>query len=200
MKKTEYINRLILNTGMSCADNGEERIFLAHSQEIEEVVYNDDCYTTLFELDENGYMKRAADILVESDFDNLYEEYMECDKGKEVVMHENLYDDVPHAYVKANWNDYDHYLQMHSEHGINTDYYDITDAEIVEGVCYDASGCIIQDYPNTEHQDFYKFVARDGREFYIKKTHPFFIDESDYCFELINKEEFEEYDNGEVEE
>ena len=32
-----------------------------------------------------------------------------------------------------------------------------------------------------------------GKEYYIKETHPFFIDEHDYIYELITKEEFEEY-------
>ena len=198
MKKFKYYNRIILNTGISCGDCDKERIFLAHSNDIEEVVYNDDSYTSLYELDESGYMTRADDVLNEDEFDSLYEEYQECDKGKEVEMHENYHDDEPMPYVKANWTDYDHYLQLSSEHGINTELYDITDAEIIEGVCYDASGCIGQDYPNTEHQDFYKFVANDGREFYIRKTHPFFIDDTDYTFELISKEEFEEYDDGEL--
>ena len=200
MKKFKYYNRLILNTGIFGGDNDTERIFLAHSTDIEEVVYNDDTYTTLYELDESGYMSRADDELTESEFDNLYEEFQDCDNGKEVEMHENYYDDDPQPYVKADWHDYEHHIRLYSEHGINTDCYDVTDAEIIEGVCYDASGCIGQDYPNTEHQNFFKFVANDGREFYVTKTHPFFIDDSDYCFDLISKEEFEEFDDGVVEE
>ena len=63
-----------------------------------------------------------------------------------------------------------------------------------------ASGCVSQDYPNEEHQNFFKFVADNGEIYYIKETHPFFIDDHDYIFEIITKEEFEEYDNGIVNE
>ena len=200
MKKCQYYNRLIINTGIECSD-GSETIFLAHSKNIEEVVYNDGSYTVLYELDDSGYMVRAADVVNENMFDDLYVEYDEtCDEGREVFMFENYHDDEPMPYVKAEWGPFDHYLELSSEHGINTNTYDITDADIIEGVCYIASGCVTQDYPNEEHQNFFKFVANNGETYYIKKTHPFFIDDHDYVFEIITKEEFEEYDNGEISE
>lgn len=200
MNKWKYYNRLIINTGIECAD-GTEKIFLAHSKNIEEVVYNDGSYTELYEVDDSGYMDRAADVVTKNMFDDLYEEYDEtCDKDKEVFMFENYHDDEPATYVKANWDNYEHYLELESEHGINTDNYNITNADIIEGVCYIASGCINQDYPNEEHQNFFKFVAVNGETYYIKETHPFFIDEHDYIFEIITKYEFEEYDNGEISE
>ena len=200
MKKCQYYNRLIINTGIECSD-GSEKIFLAHSKNIEEVVYNDGSYTVLYELDDSGYMVRAADVVNENMFDDLYEEYDEtCDKGKEVFMFENYHDDEPMPYVKANWDNYEHYLELESEHGINTDTYDITDSDIIEGVCYMASCCILQNYPSHEHQNFFKFVADNGEIYYIKETSPFFIDDQDYLFEIITKDEFEEYDNGEISE
>lgn len=200
MNKWKYYNRLIINTGIECAD-GSEKIFLAHSKNIEEVVYNDGSYTELYEVDDSGYMDRAGDVVTENKFDDLYEEYDEsCDKGKEIFMFENYHDDDPMPYVKAIWDNYEHNLVLESEHGINKEYYDITDADIIEGVCYMASGCILQNYPSHEHQNFFKFVSNDGKEYYIKETHPFFIDEHDYVFEIITKEEFEEYDNAEISE
>lgn len=200
MKKWELFNRLIINTEIANSD-GSEKIFLAHSSDIEEVVYNDGSYTVLYEVDDSGYMVRAGDVVTEDMFDNLYEEYDEtCDKGKEVFMFENYKDDEPMPYVKANWDNYDHYLELSSDHGINTATYGITDADIIEGVCYMASCCILQNYPIHEHQNFFKFVASNGDTYYVKETHPFFIDDHDYCFEIITKDEFEEYDNGEISE
>ena len=200
MEKWKHFNRLIINTEIENAD-GSEKIFLAHSKNIEEVVYNDGSYAELYEVDDSGYMNRAADVVNENMFDDLYVEYDEtCDEGKEVFMFENYHDDEPMPYVKAEWGPFDHYLELSSEHGINTDTYDITNADIIEGVCYMASGCVSQDYPNEEHQNFFKFVADNGEIYYIKETHPFFIDDHDYIFETITKEEFEEYDNGEISE
>ena len=200
MKKWQYYNRLVLNTGIESADD-TELIFLAHTKNIEEVVYNDGSYTELYEVDDSGYMDRAADVVTENKFDDLYEEYDEtCDKGKEIFMFENYHDDEPMPYVKAIWDNYEHNLVLESEHGINTESYDITDADIIEGVCYMASGCVTQDYPNEEHQNFFKFIANNEETYYIKETHPFFIDDHDYVFEIITKEEFEEYDNGEISE
>ena len=201
MNKWKYYNSLIINTGIECSDDGTEKIFLAHSKNIEEVVYNDGSYTELYEVDDSGYMVRAKDVVTENKCDDLYEEYVETfDKGKEVFMFENYHDDEPMPYVKAEWESFEHYLELSSEHGINTDTYDITDADIIEGVCYIASGCINQDYPNQAYKSFFKFVAINGETYYIKETHPFFIDEHDYTFEIITKDEFEEYDNGEINE
>lgn len=187
MKEYKYANRLII---------AEEGIFLAHKSEIGEVVYNDGSYTTLYELDDKDVITRAGDTLTEADFEHgLYEEFdSSCDGKKEKLFFENYYDDDKKPYVKAGWEDYDHYLRLESEHGINTSYYDVTEAEIIEGKCFMAESYIEQDYPNTCHQNFFKFVAEDGREFYVKKTHPFFTDDYDYCYEFIEEEEFKEYE------
>lgn len=186
---------MIVNTGIENSD-GTEKIFLAHSKNIEEVVYNDGSYTNLYKLDESGYITNASDVVTKNDFEDLYEEYDEsCDNGKKVFMFENYHDDEPMPYVKAIWNNYEHNLELESEHGINTDTYDITDTDIIEGKCYCASGCIQQDYPNKEHQSFFKFVSRNGTIYYVKETHPFFIDNDDYLFKIITKEEFEKYDD-----
>lgn len=192
MKKFNSFNRLII-------DKENDRIFLAHSNDIDEVTYNDGTYADLYRL-EDGVMYHVRDDepLTESDFDDLYEEYTDFDeecKHKKFEF-ENEYDEIG-AYAKAEWCNYDEhrYIHFESEHGINTSSYDFDeDTEIIEGNCYISYDYIIQDYPNTQHQNFYKFEASDGKEYYIKETHPFFIDKSDYCYEMIDKEEFEKYD------
>lgn len=200
MKKYNRYNRLIINSGITDGE-GAERIFLLNKDSLTEVAFNNEAYSyaQCYRIDENGYMDRAEDILYEEDFDKLYYKADETDPKEAIEMFETLYDDDPQPFVKAAWDNHDHYLSFEFQHGINTShYYFDEDIEIIEGVCYDASSCILQNYPHHEHQDFYKFVANDGREFYIKKTHPFFIDEADCTFELISKEDFEEYDDGEL--
>lgn len=195
MKKINYYNTLVIDKNNEV--DGHDFIFLIHHLDIEEVVYNNGTYSNLYRLDEVGNIVRAKNKLYKSDFGELYEEFDEnCDNKKEQFMFENYYDDEPKPYVKADWDDHEHFLEMVSEHGINKSHYDITNAEILEGTCYEASGCIPQEYPNTECQSFYKFVTADGKVYHIKETHPFFIDEHDYIFETITKEELEEYDDG----
>lgn len=200
MKKYNRYNRLIINSGITDGE-GAERIFLLNKDSISEVAFNDEAYSyaQCYCVDENGYMDKAEDILYEEDFDKLYYKADETDPKEAIEMFETLYDDDPQPFVKASWDNHDHYPSFDSEHGINTSHYEFDeDTEIIEGICYKADDDIPQDYPHTEHQDFYRFVANDGREFYIKETHPFFIDESDYVFELISEEDFGEYDNGEL--
>ena len=192
MTQTKY-NRLIINSGISDGE-GCERIFLFRASNLRTVAFNNEAYSyaQCYRLNEDGYMERAEDVLWEDDFDELYYEADETDK--DVEMFETLYDDEPKPFVKADWNNHDHYLQLTSEHGINTSEYSFDESvEIIEGVCYDSQYYIEQDYPGTPFQNFFKFVSNDGKEYYIKETHPFFIDEHDYIYELITKEEFEEY-------
>ena len=193
MKKKEYYNRLIIKSGIyDCEDN--ERIFLCSDGSLRNIAYNDGSYAPCYHI-EDGLMVKADDILYEQDFDALYYAADESDKPEDIEMYETPYDDEPQPFVKAGWHNHDHYLRLESEHGINTSYYDFdSDVEIIEGVCYEAASCIPQDYPNTECQSFYKFVANDGREFYIRETSPFFADEQDYTFELITEDEFSEYE------
>ena len=187
MKLFKHIDRLII-------DEEKDRVFLFFHKNLREVVYNDGSYATVYTV-EDGYIRFAGDKLYEDDFENAYYEADETDEEERIVYLETLDDDEPQPFVKAEWNNHDHYLELESEHGINTSYYGFDySQEVIEGTCYLADGCINQDYPRTEHQNFYKFVATDGREFYIKETHPFFIDNADYVFEIITKEEFEEYD------
>lgn len=196
MKQTKYYNRLILNTEVFDSE-GNERIFLFHANQLEEVAFNDESYSyaQCFRLNDDGDMEIAEDVLYEDDFDELYYEADENDNKESIEFFETFYDDEPKGFVKACWDNHDHYLRLSSQHGINTSYYDFDEeVEVISGVCYKADCCIEQDYPNTCHQSFFKFVAEDGREFYIKKTSPFFSDEQDDYFEIIEKEEFEEFE------
>ena len=196
MKQTKYYNRLIINSGIyDCEENGS--VFLFHKNQLEEVVFNNESYSyaQCFRLNDDGYMERAEDILYEDDFDELYYEADETDNKESIEFFETLYYDEPKGFVKACWDNHDHYLRLSSQHGIGASYYSFdTDVDVISGVCYEADYRIEQDYPNTEHQNFFKFVADDGRKFYIKKTSPFFSDEQDDYFEIITKEEFEEHE------
>ena len=196
MEKTKYYNRLIINSGIcDCKEN--ESIFLFHKNQLEEVVFNNESYSyaQCFRLNNDGYMERAEDVLCEDDFDELYYEADENDDKEIIEYFETLYDDEPKGFVKACWDNHDHYLRLSSQHGINTSCYDFDEGvEVISGVCYEADYNIGQEYPITCQQSFFKFVADDGREFYIKRTSPFFADMQDDCFEIITKEEFEEFD------
>lgn len=196
MEKTKYYNRLIINSGISDSEE-YERIFLFHANQLEEVAFNNEAYSyaQCYRVNEDGYMERAEDILNEDDFDELYYEADENDDKESIEYFETLYDDELKGFVKACWDNHDHYLRLSSQHGIGASYYSFdTDVDVISGVCYKADYCIEQDYPNTCEQSFFKFVADDGREFYIKKTSPFFSDEQDDYFEIITKEEFEEHE------
>lgn len=196
MEKTKYYSRLIINSGISDCDENE-RIFLFHANQLDVIAFNNEAYSyaQCYRLNEDGYMEIAEDVLYENDFDKLYYEADGTDDKKIIEFFETLYDDEPKGFVKACWDNHDHYLRLSSQHGINTSYYSFdTDVYVINGVCYEADYCIEQDYPNTCQQSFFKFVADDGREFYIKRTSPFFADEQDDYFEIIAKEEFEEFE------
>lgn len=196
MKKATRYNRLIINSGILDCE-GSERVFLFRSSQLKEVVYNDEDYgyAKCYRLNEYGYMEIANDILREDDFDELYYKADENDDKEIIEFFETLYDYELNGFVKACWDNHYHYLLLSSQHGTNTSFYDFDEGvEVISGVCYESDYCIEQDYPNTEHQYFFKFVADDGREFYIKETYPFFTDEHDYIFEVITKEDFEKYE------
>ena len=161
MTQTKY-NRLIINSGISDGE-GCERIFLFRASNLQTVAFNNEAYSyaQCYRLNEDGYMETAEDVLWEDDFDELYYEADETDK--DVEMFETLYDDEPKPFVKADWNNHDHYLRLTSEHGINTSEYSFDESvEIIEGVCYDSQYYIEQDYPGTPFQNFFKFVSNDG--------------------------------------
>ena len=191
MKQVKYYNRLII-------DSNYDRVFLFHESELKEVAYNNEAYdyAPCYRVNDSGYMERAEDILTEDDFKDLYYRADENDKAEDIEYYETLYDDELQPFVRANWDNHEHYFLLSLEHGINTTEYDFVESsvEIIEGTCYLASEHIDQEYPETNYQDFYKFVSSEGKEYYIKRACPFYSDESDDAFELITEDEFYEYD------
>lgn len=201
MTRTDIFDCIIVDMYMQTGDESGKRVLLFKKSSLREVAFNDEAYSCAlcYRQDENGYMDRAEDTLYESDFEKLYYKADESDKTEDIKLFETLYEDEPQPFVKADWNNHEHYLMYESAHGINVTAYHFDESvELIEGVCYKASNGEHQDYPSTEAQNFYKFVANDGRIFYVRKTFPFFADEHDYVYELISREVFEEYDDGTI--
>lgn len=186
MKISKWYNSLII-------DYENERVYLADKGSIAMMVYNDGF---LYRIDDFGYMAIADDVLLESEFDELYEEYTEYDaaRGHEKLMFRDYEHEELWPYVKADKDNYEWGIRLESVHGMNTSYYDITYAEIIEGVCYEASKHAKAFHPGIEAKSFFKFVSLKGEEYYISETYPFFLDETDTIFTRITKEKFEEYD------
>lgn len=194
MQKIDFFNRLVINSRIQNED-GSIKIFLADAKNIVDVVYNDGRCAYLYELDDNGIMSLASEVISKNKFANVFEEYDSViHKDRETFLFYNYESDEPKLYVKANWVDFPHHRQLISEHGINQTAYDITDGEILRGVCFRANCCALRNYPHHEHREFFKFVAENGNSYYIRMTFPFFPNDSDYSFELIFKEDFDEFD------
>lgn len=194
MRKIDFFNRLVIDSRIQNED-GSIRIFLANANNIVDVVYNDGRYAYLYELDDNCIMSLASEVITKNKFADLFEEYDSViHKGRETFLFENYEDDEPKLYVEAEWEDFPHHKQLISEHGVKQTAYDITDGEILSGVCFRADSCMIRNYPYHEHKEFFKFVADNGKSYYARMTFPFFPDDSDYSYELIFKEDFDEFD------
>lgn len=194
MQKIDFFYNLVINSRIQNED-GSIRIFLADAKNIVDVVYNDGRCAFLYELDDNYIMSLASEVIAKNEFADLFEEYDSViHKGRETFLFENYEDDEPKLYVKAEWEDFPHHKQLISEHGVNQTAYDITDGEILSGVCFRADSCILRNYPHHEHKEFFKFVADNGKSYYVRMTFPFFPNDSDYSFDLIFKEDFDEFD------
>lgn len=194
MEKIDFFNRLVIDSRIQNED-GSIKIFLTDAKNIVDAVYNDGRCAYLYELDDAGLISLAGDIISKDKFADLFEEYDSAiHKGRETFLFYNYESDEPKLYVKADWVDFPHYKQLISEHGINQTAYDITDGEILRGVCFRANYCVLRNYPRHEHKEFFKFVADSGKSYYVRMTFPFFPDNSDYSFELIFKDDFEAYD------
>ena len=194
MQKIDFFNRLVINSGIQNED-GSIKIFLADAKDIVDVVFNDGRCAYLYELDDAGLISLAGDIISKDKFADLFEEYDSAfHKGRETFLFENYEDDEPKLYVKAEWEDFPHHRQLISEHGIKQTAYYITDSEILSGVCFRSNCCVLRNYPFHQHKEFFKFVANSGKSYYVRMTFPFFPDDSDYSFELIFKEDFDEFD------
>lgn len=194
MQKIDFFNRLVINSRIQNED-GSIRIFLADSKDIVDVVFNDGRCAFLYELDDNGIMSLASEVISKNKFADLFQKYDSVyHKGRKTFLFENYEDDEPKLYVKAEWEDFPHHRQLISEHGIKQTAYYITDSEILSGVCFRSNCCVLRNYPYHQHKEFFKFVANSGKSYYVRMTFPFFPDDSDYSFELIFKEDFDEFD------
>ena len=144
MKQVKYYNRLII-------DSNYNRVFLFHESELKEVAYNNEAYdyAPCYRVNDSGYMERAEDYLTEDDFKDLYYRADENDKVEDIEYYETLFDDELQPFVRANWDNHEHYYLLSLEHGINTTEYDFIESsvEIIEGTCYLASEHIDQEYP-----------------------------------------------------
>lgn len=194
MQKIDFFNRLVINSRIQNED-GSIKIFLADTKNIVDVVINDGRCAFLYELDDNGIMSLASEVISKNKFANVFEEYDSViHEGRETFLFYNYESDEPKLYVKADWVDFPHHKQLISEHGIKQTAYYITDSEILRGVCFRANCCVLRNYPRHEHKEFFKFVADNGNSYYIRMTFPFFPNDSDYSFDLIFKDDFESYD------
>lgn len=194
MQKIDFFDRLVINSRIQNED-GSIKIFLADAKNIVDVVINDGRCAYLYELDDNGIMSLASEVISKNKFANVFEEYDSAiHEDRETFLFYNYESDEPKLYVKADWVDFPHHKQLISEHGINQAAYYITDAEILRGVCFRANYCVLRNYPRHEHKEFFKFVADNGNTYYVRMTFPFFPNDSDYSFELIFKDDFEAYD------
>lgn len=194
MQKIDFFDRLVINSRIQNED-GSIKIFLADAKNIVDVVINDGRCAFLYELDDNGIMSLASEVISKNKFTNVFEEYDSViHEGRETFLFYNYESDEPKLYVKADWVDFPHHRQLISEHGVKQTAYYITDGEILRGVCFRANCCVLRNYPHHEHKEFFKFVAENGNSYYVRMTFPFFPDDSDYSFELIFKEDFDEFD------
>lgn len=194
MQKIDFFDRLVINSRIQNED-GSIKIFLADAKNIVDVVINDGRCAYLYELDDNGIMSLASEVISKNKFANVFEEYDSViHEGRETFLFYNYESDEPKLYVKADWVDFPHHRQLISEHGVKQTAYYITDSEILSGVCFRSNYCVPRNYPYHEHKEFFKFVANNGKSYYVRMTFPFFPDDFDYSFDLIFKEDFDEFD------
>ena len=202
MIKANHINTLIYAKS-SVNEMYDDTVLLCDRKNLTKVVYNDSDDITLYCINDFNVIERAQDTVTENQFSELFydAEDLVNPNMDEAEYYESMYHDEPRAYIKADWDNHEHYVRYTSEHGINHTNYDFSEEDeeeiIMSGVCYEASDWIEQDYPHTHQQRFFKFVTDEGEVYYIKEATPFFIDDSDYQYELITEEEFEQHDNEE---
>ena len=202
MIKANHINTLIYAKS-SVNEMYNDTVLLCDRKNITKVVYNDSDDITLYCLNDFNVIERAQDTVTENQFSELFYEAEDLENPNmdEAEYYESMYHDEPRAYIKADWDNHEHYVRYTSEHGINHTNYDFSEEDeeeiVMKGVCYEASDWIERDYPHTHQQRFFKFVANSGELYYVKETKPFYIDEYDYEYELITQEEFEQHDNEE---
>ena len=202
MIKANHINTLIYAKSI-VNEMYDNTVLLCDRKNLTKVVYNDSDDITLYCLNDFNVIERAKDTVTENQFSELFYEAEDLVNPNmdDAEYYESMYYDEPRAYIKADWDNHEHYVRYISEHGINHTNYDFSEEDeeeiIMSGVCYEASDCIPQEYTHTHQQRFFKFVTYGGEVYYIKETKPFYIDEYDYEYELITQEEFKQHDKAE---
>lgn len=175
----------------------EDTLLLINSSDIYEGVSgNDLCDWDILIKDDNGLLTQPNEQQYYSSayFSDFYQkvdegdedeetEYLDCDFDNEKIAARKLHEipaDILQSFVDV-------------EHGINTDEISITDAEIIEGTVYEAPNYTPQDYPSQCYEDAFMFVDNQGNKRYIKRTSPFYSDESRDIFDEITEKEFNEF-------
>lgn len=195
MRDFKHYNRLILGDQNNINCRLDDVVYLAKSVDIKEAVYNDKENWSLFEKDEYGFLDDADEIVYKEHFKNIFIEAPVDASGDDIYMLQEYtwYEKKP--YIQADWEDFNHFTLLESEHGVKNELYDITGCRIIEGKCYIASRYIKAIYIVRNEQTFFMFISNEGEKYYIKKTTPFLINESDVVYELINEEEFKKHDD-----
>lgn len=181
-----------------CIVKFDDNIIFTRKQDIQEYAYVEDGFFQMKGEGDDTYMvfyRNNDDCYFEDDFNDLYcESCSPYSKGTFKCYNDETGEEQ--LFMRAEWTDYDHSLRIVSQHGISESNYNIDGyAEILSGNCFVADNCVCQDYPNTCHQEFYKFIDENGKEYYFTEITPFFLDDHDYEQELITKDEFEKYDD-----
>lgn len=195
MRDFKHYNRLILGGQNNINCRLDDVVYLAKSVDIKEAVYNDKDNWHLFEIDEYGYLDDAENIIFKEHFKNIFiEAPVDASRDDICMMQEYTFEEKK-PYIHADWEDFNHFTLLESEHGVKNELYDITGCRIIVGKCYIASRYIKGICPVINEQTFFMFLSNEGEKFYIKKTTPFLINKYDVKYELISEEEFMKHED-----
>lgn len=195
MRDFKHYNRLILSFQNNINCRLDNVVYLAKSVDIKEAVYNDADGIHLFEKVKYGFLDDAEEIIYKEHFKNIFREAPVDASGDDIYMMYQYTYVGKKPYIRAYWEDFNHFTLLESEHGIKNELYDITGCRIIEGKCYIASRYIKAIYPVRNEQTFFMFISNEGEKFYVKETRPFLINEYDVKYELISEEEFMKHED-----
>lgn len=180
----------------TCVKRDEELLLCKHSEIYNGAFGSDLCDWDIYIKDDYGQLCHPNEQLNYSEawVEDMYEKvepgnedgetlYMSTDFGEEKIAVRKI-NEIPSDILKT-------FVDV--EHGINRDEICLTDDEVIHGKVHQAPNCIQQSYPNRPYEDAFLFIGEDGEEIYIKRTIPFFKDDSRDIFEEITKEEFETF-------
>lgn len=184
-----------------CVFKCDNDIIFTRKRDVKKYAYVEDGFFRMVGVGEDAYMEfyqNNDNCYFEDDFDVLYCKALSPDSEGAFRCY-NAETDEYELFERAELVDYEYAFRIVSQHGLSESKYDFEGyAEVLSGNCFVADNYISQDYPNACHQEFYKFVDENGKEYYFTEITPFFTDEQDYEQELITKEEFDKYDNERI--